>query len=121
MSGVDVYNAVTSVPIGEDAFMPCAHMVFPASSAPSLPFCVYYLDEMDGFAADNTLHARRNNWVVEHYWEDYDEDIERALEEAIMENFGAFTKTESWIDDENCAETAYYFAEIEKEEQYESE
>ena len=115
MSGIDVYQAVTSVELPNGSKMPCAHMAFPIGSAPSLPWCVYYLDEMDGFAADNRLHARRNNWIVEHYWKDYDEGVERELEKAIEDAFGAFRKTEEWVSDENCVETAYYFAEIEKD------
>lgn len=108
MSAADVYTAVSSV-------MPCAHMAFPIGAAPPLPWCVYYLDEMDGYAADNRLHAKRNNWIVEHYWKDYDEGIEAALEAAIGDAFGMFTKTETWVETENCVQTSYHFAEIEKE------
>lgn len=107
MSGKTVYAAISPI-------MPCAHMAFPIGSAPDLPWCVYYLDEMDGFAADNSLLAKRNNWVVEHYWRDYDEEKESALESAIESSFGAFKKTEVWVEDENCVQTTYYFAEIEK-------
>ena len=115
MSGSHVYSVITSVGIGDGKTMPCAHMTFPIGSvAPPLPWCVYYLDEMEGFAADNRLHAKNYNWVVEHYWKDYDEDIEAALESAIESEFGAFRKTEVWVEDENCVQTAYYFAEIER-------
>ncbi len=107
MSGKTVYATISPI-------MPCAHMAFPIGSAPDLPWCVYYLDEMDGFAADNRLLAKRNNWVVEHYWKDYDEEKESALESAIESSFGAFTKSEVWVEDENCVQSTYYFAEIEK-------
>ena len=115
MSGANVYSVISSVEIADGKTMPCAHMTFPIGSvAPPLPWCVYYLDEMEGFAADNKLLAKRNNWVVEHYWKDYDETVERNLEDAIEAAFGAFRKTEVWVDDENCVQTAYYFAEIER-------
>lgn len=115
MSGEAVYSAVTSVEIADGVHMPCAHFLYPVGSAPELPWCVYYLDEMDGYAADNRIIARRNNWIVEHYWKVYDENIEKALEDALEASFGAFRKTETWVESENCMETAYYFAEIEKE------
>lgn len=107
MSGESVVAAISSVPL------PCAHMAFPIGSAPALPWCVYYLDEMDGYAADNTLLAKRNRWVIEHYWKVHDDAIEASLEQAILDNFGAYTKTETWVDTENCVQTTYYFSEIE--------
>lgn len=116
MSGKSVFDAVTSVALDENRNMPCAHMAYPIGSAPPLPMCVYYLDEMDGYAADNKLHAKRNNWIVEHYWKVHDENIENALENAIESRFGAFKKTEVWVADENCVQTSYYFAEIERAE-----
>jgi hypothetical protein len=115
MRGKAVYDAVTSVVLKDGSHMPCAHMAFPIGNAPNLPWCVYYLDETEGIAADNRLHVRRNRWIVEHYWKDYDEEAETALEMALEQSFGVFTITESWVDTENCMETAYYFTEIEKE------
>mgnify|MGYP007070073968 CR=1 FL=1 len=37
--------------------MPCAHMAWPIGKAPELPWCVYYLDDADGFEADNSLRV----------------------------------------------------------------
>ena len=110
MSGEAVYKAVSEV-------MPCAHIAWTAGSAPELPWCVYYLDESDGIAADNRLHAKRNHWIVEHYYKEYDAVYEAALEKALADAFGVFRTTgEMWVDDESCYETAYYFTEIEKEQ-----
>lgn len=109
MSGERVYEAVSAV-------MPCAHLAWRAGSVPPLPWCVYYLDEMDGYAADNRLHTRRNRWIVEHYYKEHDAELTAALEGALEQEFGAFKTTgEMWVDDEKCYETAYYFTEIEKE------
>ena len=109
MSGQDVYEAISAV-------IPCAHVAWSVGSAPELPWCVYYLDEMDGYAADNRLHTRRNRWIVEHYYKVHDEEKQAALEGAIEAGFGVFRTTgEMWVEDEKCYETAYYFTEIEKE------
>lgn len=96
--------------------MPCAHLAYQTAAAPELPWCVYYLDGVDGMAADNRFAAKRNSWVVEHYWRDYDEEKEAALEKAIEEKFGSFGKSEAWVDDENCCQTTYSFTEIERYE-----
>lgn len=108
MSARDVYAALSSV-------MPCAHMAFREGCAPELPWCVYYLDSVDGFAADNGFAAKKNSWVVEHYWRDYDEEKEAALEKAIEETFGTYSKSEAWVDSERCCQTAYHFGEIESQ------
>lgn len=108
MSAKEVYKAVSSV-------MPCAHLAFREGSAPELPWCVYYLDDIDGFAADNRFAAKKNHWVVEHYWRNYSEEKESALEKVLEEKFGTFSKSEVWVDDENCCQTAYYFSEIDNQ------
>ena len=106
MSASKVYDAVSSV-------MPCAHLAFKVGSAPSLPWCVYYLSDIDGMSADNKFISRRNSWVVEHYWRDYDAEKESSLESVLEENFGVFSKSETWIDSENCCQTTYTFTEFE--------
>ena len=111
MSAQDVYETVTSVPVG-DGFMPCAHLCFKEGSVPPLPWCVYILDDLNGFAADNKLMAHKNSWAIEHYWDSYDPDIEAALENAIADKFGVFGKTETWIEREKCSLTTYTFTEI---------
>lgn len=106
MNGTNVVRAV------EGVGLPCAHMAFPEGSAPDLPWCVYYLDESSGFNADNTIYAEDARWVVEHYWKTYDQEKESALEQTILSEFGPYTKTETWVQDENCTQTSYYFHEI---------
>lgn len=103
---MNVYEAVTSTGL------PCAHLAYPEGSAPKLPWCVYYLDETPGFSADNTMFTTIRRWVIEHYWKTYDAQKDNALDEAILSNFGPFDKSETWVDEENCAMTVYYFNQI---------
>ena len=108
MSGESVYKAISKL-------MPCAHVAWAVGSAPALPWCVYYLDEMDGLYSDDRTYARRNRWIVEYYYKEHDAEEQAALEKAIADAFGAFRTTgEMWVDDESCFETAYYFTEIER-------
>ena len=111
MSATEVYNAIHGVKVGKSS-MPVAHFAFKVGSAPKLPWCVYYLDEAEGTGADNRNYAVKNHWVVEHYWIDYDPKVEQAIEQAIEENFGSFSKIETWIESESCAQTLYRFAEF---------
>ena len=106
MSGANVQAAVTS------AGQPCAHMAWVEGTAPELPWCVYYLDEQRGVAADNRLQAKRYNWIIEHYWKTYDAEKTSALEAAIEDAFGPYESAETWVEEENCVMTAYYFREI---------
>ncbi len=108
MSYADVQTCV------ESAGIPCVHTAWPAGSAPQLPWCVFYLDESDGFYADGTAFAESESWVVELYQRSRDAAVEATLESAIRSRFGPFRKTEGWVESEGCLQTAYYFTEIER-------
>lgn len=112
MSAVKVFQTITSVSIGNNKTMPCAHICFQKNSAPALPWCVYYLDELNGFCADSTMYARHNSWIVEHYYKTYSASIESNLETALINSFGTFRKDETWVEDEGCYLNTYYFDEI---------
>lgn len=103
MSAGDVYSAVKS------AGIPCAHFAWAEGKAPSLPWAVYYLSDLNGFCADNTMYAAGSRWCVELYQRVSDPELEGRLERAILSKFTPYTKSESYVADENCFQTTYYF------------
>lgn len=105
MAHKDVQSAINAV-------VPCCHMAWTVGSAPSLPWAVFYLDECDSQYADNTVFASVNRWVVELYERTHSDEIEGAVEKAINESFGSFSKTEMWIESESCIQVVYRFTEI---------
>ena len=117
MSHKEVYAAISSVSLG-DSTLPCAHIAWREGSAPStLPWAVYYLDEETSFDCDNTRYCAVRRWTVELYQKARDGELEAALEAAIVDNFSPFDKAESWVENENCLMTSYYFTEVERNTQ----
>lgn len=114
MSHKDVYSVISSIPVG-DGTLPCAHIAWREGLAPkTLPWAVYYLDEETSIDADNTRFAHVRKWFVELYQASRDGELENALEQAIIDNFSPFEKSESWVSSENCLLTSYNFTEIER-------
>ena len=110
MSAADVVSCVRA------AGLPVVRMAWPKGSAPPLPWCAFYLEETRGFCSDNELYAPRSTWVVELYQRSSDPEVEAALERSIASTFGPYDKTDAWIEDEGCIQTAYRFAQIENQE-----
>lgn len=106
MSKQDVYS------IAEDAGIPAVHMAWPIGSAPSLPWFVFYVSNQSGFNADDTMYAPVYRWALELYQKTSDEELEAKVEQSILEKFGSFSKSESWVEDENCLMTTYYFTDM---------
>lgn len=104
MSYEDVQSCVSAV-------VPCAHMAWPKGSAPPLPWAVFYADSEEPFGDDGGFGSV-TSWVVELYQRSMDAALERSLEGALREAFGPFGKSESWVADEGCLMTAYYFEEF---------
>lgn len=96
----------------ESCGIPCAHFCFPKGSAPSLPWAVYYLEDSNGFIADNSTYTRGANWVVELYEKSMNTELELKIEQAIEKEFGPCSINEVWIEEENCLQKTYRFTEI---------
>lgn len=94
--------------------IPCAHASFVRGSAPSLPWATFYVEGVDGFAADNVIYTQKTNWAIELVQRSSDTELEHALENAIVANFSPFDKSEYWDNNEHCLITTYYFIEIEE-------
>ena len=114
MSYKEVYSVISSVPVG-DGTLPCAHMTWTVGSqAPALPWAIYYLDDESSMNADDSRYCSVRRWFVELYQKARDPELEAALEQAIVDNFSPFEKSESWVASENCLLTSYNFTEIER-------
>lgn len=107
MGKAEIYTAISTV-------VPCVHMAWREGTAPALPWAVYYLDESSSLFASNTRYANVNRWTVELYQKSSDLTLETQLETALDTNFGGYSKSEAWIDTENCVQTTYMFTEIER-------
>lgn len=94
------------------AGIPSVHMAWREGTAPELPWCVFYIEDTDGVFADNSITVSSTKWVVELYQRQSKQDVEDAVEAAILSAFGPFTKSEAWVEKENCIQTSYYFKEI---------
>ena len=94
------------------ASVPSVHMAWLEGHAPELPWCAFYLEDTDGVYADDGFAAKANRWVIELYQKQSDSELEDALEESITARFGPFSKSETWVSNENCIQTSYYFKEI---------
>lgn len=95
--------------VAQDAGIPAAHMAWPVGSAPALPWLVFYVESQYGTYADNTIYKPSPRWAIELYQRTCDDELVEKVEASILERFGPFSKTESWVEDENCLQTTYYF------------
>lgn len=74
---------------------------------PALPYLLYYVDNSDNFAADNTVYAEALNVIVELYSNKKAPAAETLVESAFRQNEMYFEKSESWIADEELNLVAY--------------
>jgi len=111
MNEKDIKSAIESVGI------PCAHMSWVRGSAPELPWAVFYLDDTDGFFADDGIYSGVHNWIVELAQRSSDKTLEENLENVIVTEFGPFSKSEYWDSQENCLITSYSFSLLDNQEQ----
>lgn len=100
MNRTQIYTALSASTI------PCAHYCFPVGNAPKLPWCVFYENEDDPLFADNKRLVESPKWTVELY-ESYADETTEALLENCLASIGSFTKTESWLAEENCLLITY--------------
>lgn len=108
MSKEAVAEVITSCGI------PCAHAAWIRGSAPDLPWAVFYVENTDGFHADDCTYTSHINWVIELVQLSSDSELERELEHAIEQRFSPYEKSEYWDFQEGCLITSYYFTEFEE-------
>lgn len=87
--------------------LPCAYSHFAKPVQP--PFICYIGDGQTTFAADNTWHYRNNEYQVEYYFTEKNEENEEAIEEALLRDGFNYDKSEdSFIESEGLFVIYYY-------------
>ena len=107
MSHEDVQRVVSGV-------VPCCHMEWPPKTTPALPWALYHGEDTP-IVADDVQIAVRHRWTVELYEKRTDEAVEKALADALREEFGSVRREESWVENDNMLVIIFTFYQIEGE------
>lgn len=104
----DISNAIAVyLSRGEGAYIPWAYYQFPTDELASTPFLIYFLDGNDDFVADNKNYATIENLVIELYASNVDFGFDEIIENNLQENNIVYSKTFSYIEDEEMYLTRY--------------
>jgi hypothetical protein len=74
-----------------------------------LPFSAFRCPNSDNFAADGTVYFPITEIDIELYTDKKDPEIEKRLEDQLIQSGIFFEKTETWIDSEKLYEVLYSF------------
>jgi hypothetical protein len=74
---------------------------------PSLPYIVYLLIDTDNESADNKVHKKTSNYLVEVYSDKKDLASEQLLEDALDVAFIFYNKRETYIESEQLYQVVY--------------
>ena len=96
----------------ESCGIKAAHWAFVKGTAPALPWAVFYQDGVNGAYADDSLYAANTDWIIEVYERTLNPKLEAEIEAAISRDFGAYSRSEAWISEEECLQITYHFSEI---------
>ena len=91
---------------GIDA-IPWAYYQFPTGELTDTPFLIYFYDGNDDFKADNLNYAKIENLVIEFYIDNVNFDCEAEIERILDKYFINYTKSFSFIEDEEMYLTRY--------------
>lgn len=87
--------------------LPCAYAHFKKPVTP--PFLVYLGNGQTTFGADNTWVYTNNQYRIEYYFTEKNEQNEKAIEEALLRDGFNYDKSEdSFIEDEGLFVIYYY-------------
>lgn len=99
--------------------LPVTHLAWPeqaAEGAPPLPWCVWREDDGGEFFAQDENWAQIPRLALELYERWPDADTHASLERLVRERFGPTRRYESWVDEEHCLMTTWYFNDTKREE-----
>lgn len=87
--------------------LPCAYSHFRQPVQP--PFIVYLGNGQTTFGADNTWAYRNNQYQVEYYFTEKNEQNEKAIEDTLLQDGFNYEKSEdSFIESEGLFVIYYY-------------
>lgn len=75
--------------------------------APALPYLLYYIDEENGFKADNQIYAKNKSVTIELYSNLKNVREEEKLENLLDQNKLVYEVYESYLDSEKMYLRAY--------------
>ena len=82
----------------------------------ALPFIIIHSDQPDNFAADDLVYCEKWNFRIDLYSVAKDLTHEAEIKTLLNENGIAWTKTEQFIDSEQCWEVEFEFEVLGNEE-----
>lgn len=74
-----------------------------------LPFLAIHSDQPDNFAADNMVYCEKWNFRIDLYTVAKDLTLESEIKTLLNENGIGWTKTEQYLDEEQCWEVEFEF------------
>ena len=87
--------------------LPCSYA--PMNGKVQPPYIVYLGRGQETLGADNTWHWRANHYQVEYYFTKKNEENEKAIEDALLEDGFNYEKSEDiYINEENVYVIYYY-------------
>lgn len=87
--------------------LPCSYSPLKAKIDP--PYIVYIGRGQNTFGADNTWIWRENRYQVEYYFTKKNEDNERAIEDALLEDGYNYEKSEDIFVEQEGVFLIYYY------------
>lgn len=82
----------------------------------ALPFLAIHSDQPDNFAADNMVYCEKWNFRIDLYTVAKDLTLESEIKTLLNENGIGWTKTEQYLDEEQCWEVEFEFEVLGDEE-----
>ena len=87
--------------------LPCAYSHFKKKQSP--PYIVYIGNGQNTFQADDTHYWKENNYQVEYYFTNKNEQNEEAIETALLGNGFLYEKSEDIYIEEEEVFVIYYY------------
>ena len=82
----------------------------------ALPFGIIHTEQPDNFVADNLVYCEKWNFRFDLYTVEKDLTLEAGIKKLLNDNGIAWTKTEQYIDTEQCWEVEFEFEVLGNEE-----
>lgn len=108
MTYLDFASIIKGIEISEGVYIPVAYYQFTKDTAKEPPFICYYYTGSNDVMADNKNYQRVRPVVVELYTDNKDFDLEKKVEDKLIENEIPFSKTEAYISSEKMYQITYY-------------
>lgn len=87
--------------------LPFAYHHFAEGESPNPPFLLFLSPGESTFGADNLMYYSFKNINVELYTDMKTPEIEKRVEEVLLQHNIYYTKTETWIESEKLYEVLY--------------